>query len=74
MANLMVFIHPVILKDEEHVQRVTQRRYNFMKGMRQQLLNDEWSVESDRSVIMDQFDTFSPDAAKQSKPAPPASQ
>lgn len=36
--NLMVFIHPQILKDESHVADITQRRYQFMKE-----LQEDWN-------------------------------
>ncbi len=58
-TNLMVFIHPVILKDEEHVKAVTQRRYNFMRNLQEKVKKKEWEVEKEPGVMED-FSTFSP--------------
>ena len=58
--NLMVFIHPVILKDDEHIQEITQRRYNFMKGLQQKVKNKEWQTHIDATAEMEEFRTFSP--------------
>ena len=58
--NLMVFIHPVILKDEEHMRAVTQKRYNFMKNLREQAGNKQWSAETSKSAAMQEFDTYTP--------------
>ena len=44
-TNLMVFIHPVILKDEMQVADITQRRYDFMREVQQnyrEKKNVEW--------------------------------
>jgi general secretion pathway protein D len=59
--NLMVFIHPVILKDEEHVKNVTQARYNFMKKLQEQAKNKiPYSTDPDQDVMMQDFEKFSP--------------
>jgi general secretion pathway protein D len=62
--NLMVFIHPVILKDEEHIREVTQRRYNFMQDIQQQVRKKEWQIDPDETAIMEDFKTFSPVGVK----------
>ncbi len=56
--NLMVFIHPVILKDEEHIRSITQKRYNFMKQLREEATNNLW--QSDQANQLDDFSTFTP--------------
>ena len=57
--NLMVFIHPVILKDQQHSDLISQRRYDFMrdlqKGSRQRPVN----IDQQQPLIED-FSTFSP--------------
>lgn len=58
--NLMVFIHPVILKDDEHIRSVTQRRYNFMQDLQQQVRNKEWKVKPGDTAVLEDFSTFSP--------------
>ncbi|ARN75591.1 type II secretion system secretin GspD [Oceanicoccus sagamiensis] len=58
--NLMVFIHPTILKDEDHINDITQRRYNFMRGLQQQVNSKEWKVDPDDTAVLEEFDTFSP--------------
>ena len=58
--NLMVFIHPVILKDEEQINQVTQKRYNFMKSLRARALDDEWTVNKKSAEQMKDFETYSP--------------
>ncbi|MFT5691841.1 MAG: general secretion pathway protein D [Oceanicoccus sp.] len=58
--NLMVFIHPVILKDEIQTREITQRRYNFMKNLQQKASDKEWSVEDGGNSTMEDFETFSP--------------
>lgn len=58
--NLMVFIHPVIIKDEEHVRSITQRRYDFMRKMQEQARNRDWEVDPDKTPEMEDFETFSP--------------
>ena len=59
-TNLMVFIHPTILKDEEHIARITQSRYKFMQELQQQVKNKEWKVESGDSSILENFNPVIP--------------
>ena len=58
--NLMVFIHPVILKDEVQIRDITQRRYNFMKDLQQKVSDKEWSVGDGSNSTMEDFEVFSP--------------
>ncbi len=55
--NLMVFIHPVIIKDDEHMRDITQRRYNFMQERQQAYRDSEALGEPTR---MPDFSTFRP--------------
>lgn len=61
--NLMVFIHPVILKDDEHMRTITQKRYNFMKDLRERSLKKEWRIDTEQSNSMEEFDTITPQDA-----------
>ena len=56
----MIFIHPTILKDEEHSRQITQRRYNFMKNLQQQVQDNDWKIENNGNTEMEDFNTFSP--------------
>ncbi len=58
--NLMVFIHPTILKDDAQINEITQRRYNFMRGLQEQVKSKEWKVDPDDSAVMEDFNTFTP--------------
>ena len=58
--NLMVFIHPVILKGEAQLAEVTKRRYNFMRELQQSVRRKEWRVEHTKSPVLDDFDTYLP--------------
>ena len=60
-TNLMVFIHPTILKDEEHSRRVTQSRYNFMQGLQQQVKDKKWKVKPNDPAVLEDFNTYSPE-------------
>ncbi len=57
--NLMIFIHPTILKDEAHVASITERRYNFMKKLQE---DSEQGLKLDDTTpaVLEDFDTFSP--------------
>lgn len=59
-TNLMVFIRPEIIKDEEHVRSITQKRYDFMRGAQQRYKDKEWELSGDRTPEMETFETFSP--------------
>lgn len=58
--NLMVFIHPVILKDEEHIASITQRRYQFMRD-----LQEDWNRPSTERAplqpnVVPEFEHYGP--------------
>jgi len=57
--NLMVFIHPLILKNDQQVRQVSQRRYNFMKTLQRQASENQGEFDQDNS-LMENFDTFTP--------------
>ncbi|MGK0441183.1 MAG: general secretion pathway protein D [Pseudohongiellaceae bacterium] len=59
--NLMVFIHPVILKDEQHISDITQKRYQFMQGLRQRALERSWDQDVKAQTKMEDFTTYTPD-------------
>jgi general secretion pathway protein D len=65
--NLMVFIPPLILKDEDHVRQVSQRRYNFMKDLQRQASENQGEFDRNNSQMED-FDTFTPFNAAAEKP------
>jgi len=50
--NLMVFIHPVILKDKSHVEDVTKQRYDFVRDAKQEYEDRSWFIE-DKFIIPD---------------------
>ncbi|WP_240472853.1 type II secretion system secretin GspD [Dasania marina] len=58
--NLMVFIHPVILKDDQHINEITQRRYQFMQDLRARSQKQQWQHELKSNTQMDDFSTFKP--------------
>ncbi len=58
--NLMVFIHPVILKDDEYIEMITRKRYDFMKNLRKQVSDNEWQIDPSKTSTMEEFETFSP--------------
>ncbi|MFT5580446.1 MAG: general secretion pathway protein D, partial [Paraglaciecola psychrophila] len=65
--NLMVFIHPLILKDDDQVRQVSQRRYNFMKDLQHQASKNQGEFSRDNSQ-MENFDIFTPVNAAADKP------
>lgn len=59
-TNLMVFIHPIILKDEMQVSDLTQRRYDFMREVQQEYRekrNPKWNKAA---PILPNFDEYKP--------------
>lgn len=60
--NLMVFIHPVILKDQAHIAEVSKARYKFMQD-EQKRSRDEPAPSSlqqePKPAVLEDFDTFS---------------
>ena len=63
-TNLMVFIHPTILKDDEQIARLTQTRYQFMQNLQQQVKDNEWKIDPDDSAVLKDFSTFTPSSVK----------
>ncbi len=57
--NLMVFIHPQILKDDEHMRAVTQKRYDFMKTLHDKAQQQKRREPQQRTGL-DEFDTYAP--------------
>jgi len=57
--NLMVFIHPVILKDEQQSRSISQRRYNFMRDLQQDSRKRPVNIDKQQPII-EEFDTFTP--------------
>jgi general secretion pathway protein D len=59
-TNLMVFIHPVILKDELQVANITQKRYEFMREV-QQVYRDKHPVNwQDTSPMLPTYEEYAP--------------
>ena len=58
--NLMVFIHPVILKDEQQMTEITQKRYEFMQDLRERSEQRRWEQEVRTRTSMDDFTTYTP--------------
>jgi len=65
--NLMVFIHPVILKDDQQIRQISQRRYNFMKDLQRQA-SEKKGVFDRGNSLMEDFDTFTPVNNQDNKP------
>ena len=63
-TNLMVFIRPQILKDEEHIARVTRQRYQFMESKRDLMVRELWDIANEQPPAIPEFDTFSPSGGK----------
>ncbi|MCR8921792.1 type II secretion system secretin GspD [Dasania sp. GY-MA-18] len=61
--NLMVFIHPIILKDDQHINEVTQRRYQFMQELRARSQKQQWQHEIKSNTKMEDYSTYTPAAA-----------
>jgi general secretion pathway protein D len=60
--NLMVFIHPVILKDQQHIAEVSKARYDFMRDEQQRAKGGQPSSLQTRnpdSPVLENFETFS---------------
>ena len=57
--NLMVFIHPVILKDDQQSTSLTQRRYNFIRDQQKESRKRPVNFDKQQPMI-EEFDTFTP--------------
>ena len=60
--NLMVFIRPVILKDQLQVTGLTAQRYAFMREQQMHKALSTFIRNADRPLL-DEFETFSPQSA-----------
>lgn len=60
--NLMVFIHPVILRDDTRAADVSRKRYEYMQGMQDQAQRRPPTTTEDLPppTKMEDFETFSP--------------
>lgn len=66
--NLMVFIHPVILKDQQNIADVSKARYEFMQNEQKKAQQNEATTtqRNPKSAGMEDFKTFSvPNRAKE---------
>jgi general secretion pathway protein D len=59
-TNLMVFIHPTILRNDKQIEQMTQERYKFMQDLQQQVKNNEWKIDPEDSAVLKDFSTFTP--------------
>jgi general secretion pathway protein D len=59
-TNLMVFIHPVILKDEMQVADVTQRRYDFMREVQRTYREKKNANWKEDPPILPDYDEYTP--------------
>ena len=59
-TNLMVFIHPIILKDEMQVANLTQRRYEFMREVQQKYRERKPVAWQTSSPILPEYDEYVP--------------
>ncbi|HSB97486.1 MAG TPA: type II secretion system secretin GspD [Spongiibacteraceae bacterium] len=62
-TNLMVFIHPVILRDDDRATQVSRKRYEYMQDAQEQALLPGPSTTTNNPPPpekLEDFDTFSP--------------
>jgi general secretion pathway protein D len=57
--NLMVFIHPVILKDRHHSDRMSEQRYKFMRELQMEARQRPVNFDP-KQPLTEEFNTFSP--------------
>lgn len=65
--NLMVFIHPVILRDDERAEEVTRQNYEYMQQVQEKALQPPHPTTEKNPTPpakLEDFDTFSPVRAK----------
>lgn len=60
--NLMVFIHPVILREDNRAAQVSRKRYEYMQETQQQAAQEVPTTTNNpqQPAKMEDFDTFSP--------------
>ncbi len=64
-SNLMVFIHPVILKDAAHRRELTKSRYNFMRDQQENSdLGGKWLQDYKFKPLLPQFELYAPGPAQ----------
>ena len=71
--NLMVFIHPVILRDDDRATQVSRKRYEYMQDTQQQALQPGPTTTTNNPPPpekMEDFDTFSPANRPRASTAP----
>jgi general secretion pathway protein D len=59
-TNLMVFIHPVILKNEMQVADITQRRYDFMREVQQNYRNKKNVDWKEAPPLLPDYEEYAP--------------
>jgi general secretion pathway protein D len=59
-VNLVVFIHPTILKDEEQMASITRQRYEAMRAQQAVALEPDGPFERKPPPEMPDFETFTP--------------
>ena len=59
-TNLMVFIHPVILKDELQVANITQQRYDFMREVQQVYRDRRPARWQNTSPMLPPYEEYAP--------------
>lgn len=67
-SNLMVFIHPVILRDDDRSRQVSRESYDYMKNEQQKAQGEQWKTTEKSPpppATMQDFETFSPVHAHQ---------
>ncbi len=66
-SNLMVFIHPIILRDDERAQQVSRENYEYMQKAQEKSLQPPRPTTEKNPPApakLEDFDTFSPVRAK----------
>ncbi|MBK6286245.1 MAG: type II secretion system secretin GspD [Gammaproteobacteria bacterium] len=59
-TNLMVFIHPTILKDDLQVAEITRQRYDFMRGQQASARKPTMPFEKTEPPSLPDFETITP--------------
>lgn len=67
-TNLMVFIHPVILKDEMQVASITQRRYQFMREVQETYRERKRVDWKEAPPLLSEFEEYAPREPQESAP------
>jgi general secretion pathway protein D len=61
-TNLMVFIHPAILKDEMQRNELTRKRYNFMRDQQEKISQEDWIKEYKFQPLLPDYSLYGPQA------------